>query len=73
MTTAPFAVKDRKVISLHHAYRRWNAMTDQQKLEALTKAAEPAGPPGKPAAAAESPADLEKANQKLAALVSKQE
>jgi ABC-2 type transport system ATP-binding protein len=46
---------------------------DQQKLEALTKAAEPAALPARPAAAPEQPAELEKANEKLAALLGKQE
>jgi ABC-2 type transport system ATP-binding protein len=46
---------------------------DQQKLEALTRSAEPALASAKPAAVPEQPADLEKANEKLAALVSKQE
>jgi ABC-2 type transport system ATP-binding protein len=46
---------------------------DQQKLEALTKSAQPAPLPAKPAAAPEQAADLAKANEKLAALLGKQE
>jgi len=45
----------------------------QQKLEALTRSAEPAPAPAKPAATPEQPADLKKANEKLAALLGKQE
>jgi ABC-2 type transport system ATP-binding protein len=45
---------------------------DQQKLEALTKSAEPAPLPAQPAAAPEQPADLKQANEKLAALLDKQ-
>jgi ABC-2 type transport system ATP-binding protein len=45
----------------------------QQKLEALTRSAEPAPSPAKPAATSEQPADLKKANEKLAALLGKQE
>jgi ABC-2 type transport system ATP-binding protein len=43
---------------------------DEQKLEALTKAAPPAPAPSKPAPA-EKPADLSKADEKLAALLRK--
>jgi hypothetical protein len=46
---------------------------NQQKLEALTRSAEPAPPPAKPAVQQEQPADLKKANEKLAALLGKQE
>jgi ABC-2 type transport system ATP-binding protein len=46
---------------------------DQQKLAALSKPVEPAPAQSKPAAAPERPADLEKANEKLAALVNKQQ
>ena len=42
---------------------------DQQKLEALTKATEPPPTPTGPKAEPEKPADLEKANEKLAALL----
>ena len=45
----------------------------QQKLEALTRSAEPAPAPAKPAATPDQPADLKKANEKLAALLGKQE
>ena len=45
----------------------------QQKLEALTRSAEPVPAPAKPAAMPEQPADLKKANEKLAALLGKQE
>jgi ABC-2 type transport system ATP-binding protein len=46
---------------------------DQQKLEALTKSVEPAESLAKPAVAPTQPVDLKKANEKLAALLSKQE
>jgi ABC-2 type transport system ATP-binding protein len=46
---------------------------DQQKLAALTRSAEPAPPPAKPAVPQEQPADLKKANEKLAALLGKPE
>jgi len=45
---------------------------DQQKLAALTRTAEPAPAPAAPAAAPEQPADLVKANEKLAGLLGKQ-
>ncbi|MGA3163662.1 MAG: ABC transporter ATP-binding protein [Verrucomicrobiota bacterium] len=46
---------------------------DDKKLEALTKAAEPAPPPAKPAPAAEraQPVDLSKADEKLSSLLGK--
>ena len=44
---------------------------DEQKLEALAKPSEPAIPPVKSAPAPEQPAELEKANEKLAALMGK--
>jgi ABC-type glutathione transport system ATPase component len=44
---------------------------NEQKLETLTKAAEPAAAPAKPVAAREEPADLSKADEKLSSLVNK--
>jgi ABC-2 type transport system ATP-binding protein len=46
---------------------------DEKKLEALTKSAEPAPPPAKPAPVAEQvqPVDLSKANKKLSSLLGK--
>ncbi len=45
---------------------------DQKKLAALTRTAEPAPAPVAPTAAPQQPADLAKANEKLAALLGKQ-
>lgn len=45
---------------------------NQQKLAALTRTAEPAPAPAAPAAAPQQPADLAKANEKLATLLGKQ-
>jgi ABC-2 type transport system ATP-binding protein len=44
---------------------------NEQKLEALSKAAEPATAPARPVAAREEPADLSKADEKLSSLVNK--
>jgi ABC-2 type transport system ATP-binding protein len=44
---------------------------NEQKLETLTKTAEPATTPARPAAAREEPADLSKADEKLSSLVNK--
>ena len=44
---------------------------NEQKLETLTKAAEPATTPAKPVVAREEPADLSKADEKLSSLVNK--
>jgi len=47
-------------------------VTDEKKLAGLTKAAEPAPVPAKPAASpasAAQPADLSKANEKLSSLL----
>jgi ABC-2 type transport system ATP-binding protein len=44
---------------------------DQQKLESLTMSAEPSPAPAKAVTAPEQPADLDKANEKLAALLGK--
>jgi ABC-2 type transport system ATP-binding protein len=49
------------------------AAVNQQKLEALTAPAESTPHPAKPAAPAPQPADLQKANEKLASLLGKQE
>jgi ABC-2 type transport system ATP-binding protein len=46
---------------------------DRQKLDALTRAADPASLPVRPAAPSEAPADLNKANEKLSALLGKRE
>jgi hypothetical protein len=46
---------------------------DQQKLEALTKPAEPAIPAPQPQAEPAKSADLEKANEKLSSLLGKRE
>jgi ABC-2 type transport system ATP-binding protein len=44
---------------------------DEQKLDALAKPAEPTPPANKPAPAPDQPAELQKANEKLAALLGK--
>jgi hypothetical protein len=44
---------------------------NEQKLESLTRAVEPATTPAKPVVAREEPADLAKADEKLSSLVNK--
>jgi len=46
---------------------------NEQKLETLTRAAEPATTPAKPVVAKEEPADLSKADEKLSSLLGNKE
>jgi hypothetical protein len=66
--TAPPVAAPRPVLAPQPA-----ETVDEQKLASLAKSSAPAPLPPQPATASEPPADLEKANEKLSALLGKQE